>query len=53
MTMNRGAKIAILVGLAIVAAVFGWGFKSNYDRFMSDNAVVVDTDPLNVKIPDT
>jgi hypothetical protein len=51
--MNRGAKIAILVGLAMVAAVFGWGFKSNYDRFMSDNAKVEDTDPLNVKIPDT
>ena len=51
--MNRGTKIAILVGLAIVAAVFAWGFKSNYDRFMADNAVVEDADPVNVRIPDT
>ena len=51
--MNRGTKIALLVGLAIAAAVFGWGFKSNYDRFMADTAVVMDTDLVNVKIPDT
>ena len=48
--MNRGTKIAILVSLAIVAAFFGWGFKSNYDSFMADNRVVDDADPADPRI---
>jgi tetratricopeptide (TPR) repeat protein len=41
------------VGLAVLAAIFGWCFKSNYDRFMADNAVVEDSDPANVPTPAT
>ncbi len=49
--MNRSVRIAILAGLALAAVVFGWGFKRNYDRFMADNAVVEDNEPVNVQIP--
>jgi hypothetical protein len=50
--MNRGTKIVVILVLALAASFFGWGFKTNYNRLMSDSADTSDTELINVKIPD-
>jgi hypothetical protein len=50
--MNQRIKIAIYVVLLISAGLFVWQFRANYTRLMTEGESKVDTDLINVKVPD-
>ena len=50
--MSKGTQIVVIVALVAVASFFGWQFKANYNRLMSDSVDTGDTDLVNVNIPD-
>lgn len=50
--MSRAFRITMLVVFSITTILFGWQFKTNYNRMMAARRPQADTDITQVRVPD-